>query len=129
MLRNLAAGLFILAANFATAHAQTPPQFGLPIDCEIGPTCFIQKYVDLRKGKDYADYRCGSLSNDKHTGTDFRLVNHSVMADGVAVLAAADGIVRNIRDGMPDVDARLVGRATVLDRGLGNTVIVDHGGG
>ncbi|NKB58907.1 MAG: peptidoglycan DD-metalloendopeptidase family protein [Alphaproteobacteria bacterium] len=51
------------------------------------------------------------------------------MARGVAVIAAAAGTVRAMRDGMPDVDARLVGAEAVIDRGLGNVVVIDHGGG
>ena len=91
--------------------------------------CFIQKYFDHRRGKSYQDYRCGPLADDAHTGTDFRLPDHAAMARGVAVVAAASGTIRNVRDGMPDVDVRLVGRDAVTDRGLGNVVIVDHGGG
>ncbi len=129
MLRYWATGIVFLMAIISTAYAQTPPQLSLPIDCKIGPSCFIQNYADQRKGKGYTDYHCGFLTNDRHTGTDFRLVDHKTMAEGVAVLAAAAGTVSSVRDGMPDVDVRLVGREAVDDRGLGNAVIIDHGGG
>ena len=106
-----------------------PPRLALPIDCEIGPDCFVQQYVDQNAGVGYRDYRCGPLTYNGHKGTDFRLRSHASLADEIAVVAAAPGTVKRVRDGVPDVDARLVGRDAVLDVGLGNTVIIDHGGG
>lgn len=129
MIRRLFTGLALLASCVAAASAQSPPRLGLPLECKVGETCFIQKYVDHRRGKGYQDYHCGFLTNNDHSGTDFRLPDHAAMAKGVAVVAAADGVVRNVRDGMPDVDARLVTTNAVTDRGLGNVVIIDHGGG
>jgi murein DD-endopeptidase MepM/ murein hydrolase activator NlpD len=120
-------GVLILVSTSATAAPS--PRLGLPIDCQIGPDCFIQNYVDHRAGKSYQDYHCGYLTNDGHSGTDFRLRNHAAINDGVAVIAAAKGTVRHIRDGMPDVDVRVVGRDAVTDRGLGNAVVIDHGEG
>ena len=128
MHRTLAACLVLLATAPMAAHAKSP-RFGLPIACKPGKDCFIQKYVDHLPGKSYEDYHCGSLTSDGHRGTDFRLPDHVAMERGVAVVAAAAGIVRNVRDGMPDVDVRLVGKDAVDDRGLGNAVVLDHGGG
>ncbi|PPR19827.1 MAG: hypothetical protein CFH40_02184 [Alphaproteobacteria bacterium MarineAlpha10_Bin3] len=105
------------------------PRFQLPLDCTIGKTCYIQKYVDRDAGPRYADYRCGPLSADGHKGTDIRLLDFAAMTKGVAVLAAAAGTVGVTRDGMPDVSSRLVGKDAVTDRGLGNVVVIDHGGG
>lgn len=116
----------------ATEPAQTedgPVRFVLPVDCAIGRTCVVQNYVDMKPGQDYGDYTCGSLSYDEHHGTDIRLPSHKEMEAGVDVLAAAGGVVRRVRDGMPDVNFRLVGREAVTDRGLGNTVIIEHADG
>lgn len=124
----LAAALCALLATAPVAAAEAP-RLGLPLDCKLGKTCYIQKYVDHDRGAGYADYRCGPLSADGHKGTDFRLPDFAAMTRGVAVLAAAAGVVGAIRDGMPDVDARLVGEDAVTDRGLGNAVTIDHGGG
>ena len=120
-------GVLVLVS--ASAAAEPSPRLGLPIDCQIGPDCFVQNYVDHRAGKSYQDYRCGYLTNDGHSGTDFRLRHHAAIDDGVAVIAASKGTVRHIRDGMPDIDVRVVGRDAVTDRGLGNAVVIDHGGG
>lgn len=128
MRRTAAACLIFLATAPFAAHAELP-RFGLPLDCRLGRDCFIQNYVDHGPGKTYEDYRCGSLTHDGHKGTDFRLPDHAAMERGVAVVAAAAGTVRNVRDGMPDVDVRLVGKNAVDDRGLGNAVVLDHGGG
>ena len=51
------------------------------------------------------------------------------MEAGVAVMAAADGIVQFVRDGMPDVSANLVGQEAVQRLGLGNAVLLRHSGG
>jgi len=104
-------------------------RLSLPIDCEIGPECFVQQYVDQQIGKGYRDYHCGALSYDGHRGTDFRLLNPAMLADGVSVIAAAPGTVLYTRDGMPDIDVRLVGHDAVTERSNGNFVVIDHGGG
>ncbi len=48
---------------------------------------------------------------------------------GVAVLAAADGVVAHIRDGMPDISVAVAGTASVAERECGNGVQLRHGGG
>ncbi|MEQ9491064.1 MAG: M23 family metallopeptidase [Alphaproteobacteria bacterium] len=106
-----------------------PVRFVLPVDCTVGRTCVVQNYVDMQGGQEFGDYTCGSLSYDEHHGTDIRLPSHKEMEAGVAVLAAAGGVVERVRDGMPDVNFRLVGREAVTDRGLGNTVIIRHADG
>lgn len=120
--------VFWMSILATTAVSAQQPRLAIPVDCELGNDCFVQKYVDYDKGPGYRDYHCGYLTNDGHKGTDFRVRDIAGMNRGVAVLAAAAGVVRNVREGMPDVDVRLVGRDAVIDRGYGNTVIVDHGG-
>lgn len=116
-----------MAAIVATAEP-LPPRLSFPLECEIGKTCYIQKYVDHDASEGYQDYRCGVLSGDKHDGTDIRLVDVAAMNRGAAVLAAAAGTVHRTRDGMPDVSVALVTKDAVTDRGLGNSVIINHGG-
>jgi len=75
------------------------------------------------------DYACGRLSKNGDTGTDFRLRNYPAMEQGVAVLAAADGVVRASRDGMDDVSVREIGAAAIDGREAGNAVVLIHDGG
>jgi len=69
-------------------------QLAMPVDCEIGRSCFIQNYVDVDSSKNAKDYQCGSLTYDSHNGTDFRLKSLAAQKAGVNVVAAADGRVR-----------------------------------
>ncbi len=106
------------------------PVLSLPVDCAMGEACFIQQYPDWDAGPGRADYQCRAQTYDGHDGTDIRLKDLRVMAEGVAVLAAAPGTVKGVRDGMRDAivldDAR---RARIKDRECGNGVVIDHGQG
>lgn len=101
----------------------------LPIACELGRSCFIQKYVDHDPSPEVRDYQCGSLGDDKHDGTDFRLLNMPAQKAGVDVVAAADGKVVNTREGVPDISVREQDREKVSQIGCGNAVVIDHGNG
>ena len=104
-------------------------QLALPVACSMGRDCFIQNFFDDDPGPDRRDYACGRLSYDKHDGTDIRVRDYLAMADGVAVIAAAGGMVLRVRDGMPDVSIRDGGREAIKGREAGNSVIIDHGSG
>ncbi|MGH6720155.1 MAG: M23 family metallopeptidase [Alphaproteobacteria bacterium] len=130
MIRAPAPIVFALAfAATGLALADGPPGFALPIACTPGIDCFVQNYVDQDPGPEAADYTCGSLSYDGHDGTDIRLGDLTAMAAGVAVLAAAEGIVLRVRDGEADGVFIASGAAAVADREAGNGVVLDHGGG
>ncbi|MCH8001578.1 MAG: M23 family metallopeptidase, partial [Proteobacteria bacterium] len=105
------------------AGAQTPPQLELPVDCQIGAACVVQNYVDQDPGPGARDHTCGPLSYDGHKGTDIRVAGRPEMAAGVAVLAAAPGVVRALRDGEADRAASQAGPDA------GNAVVLDHGSG
>ena len=102
---------------------------GLPIDCSLGETCYIQNYVDDDPGPATADFACGGLSYDGHDGTDFALPDRSAQAQGVAVLAAAAGQVTGIRDEMPDMLQGTPNAPDVTNRECGNGVVIRHTGG
>jgi len=104
-------------------------ELNLPIRCTLGQDCFIQNYVDHDGGPDFRDYRCGSLSYDGHKGTDFRVPHLAAMNAGVAVIAAADGVVVGTRDGEPDVSIRDKSRLPSVGKEAGNGVRIDHGDG
>lgn len=114
---------------FRGALAQGEPAFVLPIDCEIGRGCVVQSYVDHDPGPGARDYSCGYLAYDGHKGTDIRVVDLAAFKEGVAVLAAAAGRVRAVRDGMPDISVRDASAAPVAGREAGNSVVIEHGAG
>jgi hypothetical protein len=95
----------------------------------MGQSCFIQNYFDHDPGPDRKDYACGRLSYDGHTGTDFRLKDLPAMEKGVAVLAAAPGIVKRIRNVMPDISIKRISPGQIEGREAGNGVLIDHGNG
>lgn len=123
-------GLVLIAAlaAAASAMAEAAPVLSLPVDCRMGETCFIQKYVDHDPGPGRIDYACGRLSKDGDTGTDFRVPDYPTMWRGVAVVAAAPGVVKAVRDGMADVSVRELGHEAIAGREAGNAVTIDHGG-
>lgn len=122
--------LAVLGLGLAVHPAAAgPPRLELPIDCAVGAVCFVQNYVDHDPGPGRQDHACGPLSYDGHDGTDIRLPDYVMMEKGVAVLAAAAGTVLRVRDGMEDVNLRVIGREAIKGREAGNAVIVDHGDG
>ncbi len=100
----------------------------LPIDCTIGRNCFVQNYVDVDPSPAVRDYRCGAQSYDGHKGVDIRLLHDMAMERGVAVLAAAAGQVKALRDNMPDRRAAADDPA-ISGRECGNGVVIDHANG
>jgi hypothetical protein len=126
------AGLpLLLSASLCSAQPDLSPtarpQLILPVACEVGKSCLIQKLVDHDPGPGRSDYRCGSLTTDGHDGIDIRLRTMKDMADGYAVVAAAAGTVLRTRDGEPDVSSRI--RTDRNGKDAGNGVIIDHGNG
>ena len=118
----------LLAAGAASAQ-DGAPRLILPVDCTLGETCYIQQYVDRRPGPDIEDFACGTLANDGHKGTDFAVPTLAAMARGVPVLAAADGIVHALRDGMADLRQDGPGGPEIAGAECGNGVLIDHGDG
>lgn len=104
-------------------------RLGLPIDCTLGDTCYIQQYVDHDPSKDASDYRCSTLSYEAHKGTDFALNSLAQMQEGVAVLAAADGRVAAFRDGIEDMLYTPDNAFNVAGKECGNGVVINHSGG
>lgn len=107
--------------------ALAPPagafELAFPLDCALGETCYIQQYPDHDTGPGATDFTCGSLSYDGHDGTDIALPSRAAMAAGVAVLAAAPGTVKGVRDGVADFVPAIAGKE------CGNGVVIDHGQG
>lgn len=104
-------------------------RLGLPIECRPGVDCWVVNYVDRDPGPGRKDYRCGVMSYDGHNGTDIAIRDMKAMKDGVPVLAAADGVVRAVRDEMPDLNFREASPDSIAKRECGNGVVVEHGNG
>ena len=112
------------------APAQDGPSLGLPIDCTLGETCFVQQYPDMDGGPASADPFCGSATYDGHKGTDIRIRYMTDVAKDVPVLAAAGGTVLRLRDGVADRAIRDdADRKRVANLECGNGVVIGHGGG
>lgn len=121
--------LLAAALLSGAALAEDAPSLALPVACLMGKACIVQNYVDRDPGQGARDYRCGFLTYDGHKGTDIRVFDTEALRKGVEVLAAAPGKVRAVRDGMPDVSVRAVGKEAVAGREAGNSVVIEHGGG
>ncbi|SMX36866.1 M23 family metallopeptidase [Octadecabacter ascidiaceicola] len=115
----------VLLACAAPAAAQDF-QIGLPIDCVLGETCYIQNYVDRDPSEAASDFQCGSLSYDTHKGTDFGLPSLAAMESGVDVLASAAGTVRGVRSDMRDVIYTSDLAGEINGRDCGNGVVIAH---
>lgn len=113
----------------AALPAAGAPVLEMPVDCEVGDTCYIQNYVDHNSNGGYLDFTCGPLSYDGHKGTDFALPTLQAMDVGVDVLASAPGVVKGLRDGMKDQILTKENAAEIDGRDCGNGVVIDHGQG
>jgi hypothetical protein len=109
--------------------AGAPLELGLPIACQPGRTCAVQNYVDRDPGPAARDFRCASVTYDGHDGVDFRIPDMQAQRAGVQVLAAAQGRVLRVRDGVADVSVRVAGEASVKGAECGNGLVIAHEGG
>jgi murein DD-endopeptidase MepM/ murein hydrolase activator NlpD len=116
----------LLLLHSAAAHAF---ELEVPVKCRVGKDCFIQNYVDQGKGKTHQDFRCRPLSYDGHKGTDFRIAVLPKEGKSVDVLASADGVVKGVRDGVPDALLGAKDKPDVTDVECGNGVLLEHEGG
>jgi hypothetical protein len=116
------ASLFAVSV-FVSAQTAAAFEISWPAACALGDTCHIQQYFDHDAGPLASDFTCGTLSYDGHDGTDIALSTRAQMATGVAVLAAAPGVVKGGRDGVADFEPFVTGRE------CGNGVLIEHEGG
>jgi murein DD-endopeptidase MepM/ murein hydrolase activator NlpD len=91
--------------------------------------CMVQNYFDHGSASGARDYTCGYLTYPTHTGTDFRVKDHEAMRRGVEVIAAADGVVRAVRDGEDDIPISLKGVSNLHGKDAGNAVVLVHADG
>jgi hypothetical protein len=120
--------LALACASFAL-QAQDAPRFALPIDCVPGESCWVVNYVDEDPTGAARDYTCGPQTYNGHTGTDIAIRDQGEMRRGVAVFAAAAGVVQATRDGVADGRFTRGDAGEVSGRECGNGVLIDHGEG
>lgn len=121
-------GRMLVLALVGISDAARAGDLIIPVACEIGRTCFIQNYVDIDDGPAARDYMCGTLTYDGHNGVDFRLPSRGDGQAPINVVAATDGTVLRIRDGLADSPVKGDGRDTVKGNECGNGVVVKHAG-
>lgn len=100
-----------------------------PVACALGETCHVQNAFDHDPGPGARDAACGTLAYDGHDGTDIALPTLAEQRAGVAVLAAAPGVVLGARDGVEDALQGAPGAPDVVGRECGNGVLLGHEGG
>ena len=130
-LLSLCLSLVVLAAIPAQAQT-TLLKLQMPVDCELGKSCWLVNYPDTDAAPDVArDYQCGPLTYEGHDGSDFAIRDLVAMETGVAVLAAADGKVLRLRDGSED---RMPSKEEITNllkekKACGNGMVIEHAGG
>ncbi len=130
MIARLAFALLLVGLSVrASAQDRAGLRLILPVDCRPGVDCFVQNYVDAEPGPKARDFACGYLSYNGHKGTDIRVETFADMRRGVAVVAAADGKVRAIRDEMPDAGMAGTDPELLKSRECGNGVLLNHRNG
>lgn len=122
--------LFLLVFVAFPAWAQgNAADMAFPMRCTPGVSCFIIGYPDLnKKPAQGQDYVCGPAT-DGEVALRIGLPDAASILKNIPVLAAADGIVTDASDGIPD---RLIASRAELKRGTpncGNGIVIDHGGG
>lgn len=126
--------LFVLILLAGVLAAAAPAEnesiaLDLPIACRLGETCWVANYVDVDPGKAAKDFHCEARTYDGHDGIDLAIRDLGEMQRGIAVQAAAAGIVRRVRDGVADQGLASSDSGAIAGRECGNGVIIDHGGG
>ena len=67
------------AHGSAAADRANVPRLIVPMACDVGKTCLIQKLVDHDSGPGRRDHRCGTLTTDGHDGIDEVIENWQFM--------------------------------------------------
>lgn len=98
----------------------------LPVKCDMGNDCWLINYVDNDPTENWQDFSGGKRTYDGHKGTDIAIQNLQKMKKGVDVLAAADGTVITVRDGILDMNS-LLNKVLDLEKfACGNRVAIAH---
>lgn len=133
-MRQLPAFLFACLVGTVPLHAAAI-QFSKPVDCIMGEECYVQNYIDQQPGLDSQDFQCGTLSYNEQNSIDIRTRDYSKLNEGIKVIAAADGMVIGVRNGLSDYPLKNREKLDdktqqlIASKPCGNGVIIDHGEG
>lgn len=98
-----ALALALAAAGCDLTGPDSPTVFRVPLEGVAGEDWFYGALPNHAEGQDgHEDYACGRKTYLSQLGTDFLIPSFRDMDAGVAVLAAADGVVTETEDGHPD---------------------------
>lgn len=122
----IAAVLLFFCASPLLAQAL---KLSSPIDCDLSSDCYIQQFVDHDPGPQAIDFQCSTLTYEGHKGTDFALRDRGELGRNINVLASAAGVVKGVRDGMPDTGFSNETAAAIAGKECGNGLVLDHGNG
>lgn len=112
--------LLILSSFFLFKLSFAQPFLTTPVEGTQGSDWTIVNYVDWSIDG-ILDHQCGTKTYDGHQGTDYTLYSFEQMDTGVNVLAAADGVVTFVQDGLFDKETD--GDVT---KKLGNYIAIKH---
>jgi hypothetical protein len=104
----------------------------MPLSCTPGQNCWLVNYPDSDPAPEVArDYQCGPLTYEGHDGSDFGIRDLVAMELGVNVLAAADGKVLRLRDGVEDMmpGAEELEALYKDKKACGNGIVIKHAQG
>lgn len=121
----------LLAISFTAfaAPAAGAITLSLPVECELGQTCYIQQYMDHDSSEASQNFQCGPRTYNGHKGTDFAVATAAKAQAGVNILAAAAGTVLGTRNNIPDVWTGKFDPDAIKGRDCGNGLVIDHGEG
>ena len=115
--------LIIVAFNVQTLAIKLE----FPLDCELGKNCWISNLPRHYWQNKEVDFRCEPNTYRDHKGTDFALKDYKQMQKGVKVIAPFDGVVRGLRDNIPDISVKDVGKGAVKGVECGNGIVISSG--
>ncbi len=122
------ASLLLFSAALGGHPAIAAEYLTMPVACALGTDCAIAVYFDADPTGEARDYLCGAMTYPGHAGVDFAATDYAAMDRGIAVLAAAPGVVVAARDGVPDGRGEIDAEA-VRNRECGNGIVIEHADG
>lgn len=101
-----------------------------PLLCQPGQSCWIIGYPDLNSAEGVAqDYACGPAAQDGDVFLRIGLPDAASISLHIPVVAAADGTVVDVTDGIPDLAIASRRQLKTGTPNCGNGVVIKHGGG